>query len=246
MSITLDFDTSTDTSGANSDDITFPFQNPIKLGNLNWEVALLKVNCWYSVYNVVSQTFEYSHNSGSTFTTVSLPDGLYTVADFNAGLHAEMQANGHWDSVNEEYYINLVANYATGKVYLEIKDANYQFRVANNNIPTLLGFDAGTYTTSQYGENIPDINLGVDLFVVNCDLVDGSYANGKQAQQLFKFTPNSPAYSNIEIEPINPMYLQVNKSTITSIRLWMTDQAGNRLNFNTEDIQYQLQLRPRQ
>ena len=231
---------------SNPADITIRFPEALKLGSLNWDVALLQVVCWYSVFNTVSQSIQYSHDSGSTWTTVSFPDGVYNIGAYNAALHAVMEANGHWDSTNKSHYITLFANEAIAKVYLEITSGTYQLRIPSNNMPTLLGMPAGDYTTSQYGANIPDINLGVELFVINCDLVDESYSNGRASQALFDITPNASPNGQINRFPQpEPIWMPVNKNTINSVRIWITDQQGRNLDFNGEHFTYTIGFRER-
>jgi hypothetical protein len=241
----IEIDTSTlETKTPN--DVRIYFPNSISLGSLNWDIALFKLNCWNSVFNVEDQTLEYSANSGGAWHTITLPDGIYGVEDFNSVLHAAMETNGHWDSTNKSYYISLYPNYSVGKVYLEITSGTYQLRIPDNDMPILLGFLAGDYTTTQYGSKVPDINLGRDLYQINCDLVDESYTNGVSSQVLFKFTPNVGPYFNIEQVPQpEPIWLPISKASFNSVRVWITDQMGRELDFQGENIQYQIVLRER-
>lgn len=245
--ILLTFDTSqiTGSDKRSSADCTFTFKQPIRLGGLGWEIGLKNFYGWNSVFNVVNQTFRYGVGAplSEVFTTVSLPDGKYSIEDINEALHSAMRDAGEWDSVNEEYYISLYPNYATGKVLLEITDTNHTLEFYANDLATICGFEADQYSESQYGANLADINVGIDSYNLNCDLVDGSYDTGKSSSILFSFRPTGLSYEAITIEPYNIAYLQVNKKVIERIRFWITDQQGNTLDFQGEDNQFVVILR---
>ena len=250
MSQTIVFN-SAKLNGALTTDMTMTFGEAVRLGDFNWEVAMIKANLWYFHFNVTSRSFVYERDDGSaTDYTINFPDGIYSVGDLNTYIRTEMKANGHsgTDAAgNDVFYISLAGNRSTGKVYLAIDNPSgvtYKAKLGEaGNIANLIGFAEATVSTSAYGANVADINNGVDAWQIRCDLVNGSYDNGAASEILHQFVPRSAPGSNIEIEPINPVYLQVNKATITRIRLYVTDQNGNILDLHGEDVVVMLHLR---
>ena len=251
MSLALTFNSS-QISNSTTSDLTSRFENPLYLGGLDWECALVKANLWYFHFNLVSKLFRYTRDDGSLIQhDITFPDGIYSLTQINDFIQATMREDGHTTTDADGqiiYPITLTGNPSTGKVGLTLVNppgVTFQMIIpaTGGSLGTILGFNAGTYSGSTVGANVADINNGVDAWQLRCDLVNGSYDNGSASQILYQFTPRSAPGSNIEIEPINPLYLQVNKSTISSVRVWMTDQSGNALDFHGEDMIIMLHLR---
>ena len=65
-----------------------------------------------------------------------------------------MKSNGHWDEVNEEFYVSILANPNTMKAILNIEN-NYQVNFkSGNSLRKLLGFNSKTYSASQESERV--------------------------------------------------------------------------------------------
>jgi hypothetical protein len=60
---------------------------------------------------------------------------------------------------------------------------------------------------------------------------------------LLSFTPDVPPQAAFDVEPYNPTYIQVNKETISSIRIRLTDQNDNLLDLEGEDVVVILSLK---
>ena len=110
-----------------------------------------------------------------------------------------MRQNGHYDSVNEDYYITISANANTLKAVMNF-DNNYQvdFRQAHS-VSGVLGFNHGIYTTNyQESENVVNI-FSVNSLYVNRDIIEESYVKGSQRNTIYSFFPNvSPWYKIVE------------------------------------------------
>ena len=154
-----------------------------------------------------------------------------------------MRQNGHYDSVNEDYYITISANANTLKAVM-ILDNNYQvdFRQAHS-VSGVLGFKNVIYTTNyQESENVVNI-LSVNSLYVNMDIIAGSYVNGSQRNTIYSFFPNvSPGYKIVET-PVNLVYLPVVLDTIHSLEVSLTDQHDNLLNLRGEHITMRFHIR---
>ena len=73
-----------------------------------YEIALVNLETYYSFPNIdeTNNVFVYSHDQGTTWTKIKIPTGSYEIDDLNNTLHLEMEKRGHYDDVNNEYYIN--------------------------------------------------------------------------------------------------------------------------------------------
>ena len=82
--------------------------------------------------------------------------------------------------------------------------------------------------------------LTINSILVNIDIISGSYVNGSTQPTFF---PNvSPGYEIIE-NPHNLLYLPITADTIHSITIWLTDQNGNELNLQGENLSRRFHLR---
>jgi hypothetical protein len=81
--------------------------------------------------------------------------------------------------------------------------------------------------------------------LVHCDIISGSYENGKQTQVIYSIFPNYYPGEKIIEKPINLVYLSVftDKLLIYSITMRLTDQDDKLLNFRGEAITIRLHLK---
>ena len=77
---------------------------------------------------------------------------------------------------------------------------------------------------------------------MNCDVIGGTFLNGKSIPILYSFFPNvSPGMKIVE-KPNHLVFLPVTR-TIDQLKIWLTDQNGNLLNLRNEIVTIRLQLR---
>ena len=210
-----------------------------------YEIALVNLETYYSFPNIddSNNTFVYSHDLGQTWTKIKIPIGSYEIDDINNYLRSEMIRSGHYDEVNNEPFINIAANSNTLKSILIIGQG-YQvdFNQANN-LSRVLGF-----TGQKYGEGFHEseksVNiLSINSILVNIDIIEGSYVNGKTKNTIYSFFPDvSPGYKIIE-SPVNLVYLPILTDTIQNINLSITDQDENILNLRGEKLTARFHIR---
>ena len=63
--------------------------------------------------------------------------------------------------------------------------------------------------------------------LIHCNIVDNSYQQNSRI--LYKFVPNKPFGSLLEISPPNHNFLKTFNSEFQEIKLWFTDQNNNPL-----------------
>ena len=107
----------------------------------------------------------------------------------------------------------------------------------------LLGFSNSVLSPGiNIADDIIKIN-DINSILINCDLITNSYVNGIQAPVIYSFFPNVPPGYKIIKELPRLEYVDVNRnSEIKSIRVWLTDQDGDLVNFRGETITIRLVL----
>ena len=213
--------------------------------NKKYEVALVNLETYYSFPNIddTNNIFTYSHDQGQTWTKLKIPIGSYEIDDINNYLRSEMVRLGHYDEVNNETFINISANSNTlksimiiGKGYLV--DFNHE-----NNLKNVLGFTWHKYGVGFHESERPVNILTINSILVNIDIIEGSYVNGKTKNTIYSFFPDvGPGYKIIE-SPVNLVYLPLLTDTIQSINLTITDQDENILNLRGEKLTARFHIR---
>ena len=154
-----------------------------------------------------------------------------------------MEKRGHYDRVNEDYYINISANSNTLKSVL-ILEKDYQLDFNHqNSLAKVLGFTGAKYMERFHeSENVVNI-LSINSILVNIDIIAGSYVNGMTKNTIYSFFPKvSPGYTIIE-SPINLVFLPITLDTIDRLKLSSTDQDDHLLNLRNEKLTIRFHIR---
>lgn len=113
-----------------------------------------------------------------------------------------------------------------------------------NSIHQLLGFKSQTIAPdneaiSDYVVSISSLNT----INIECDIVHGSYINGKSSHCLYEFAPKiETGYKIVEV-PRNIVYLPVNRHNIQSIQLRIVDQDGHLIDFRGEKVSCRIHIK---
>ena len=203
-----------------------------------YEIALVNLETYYSFPNIddTNDVFVYSHDQGVTWTKIKIPTGSYEIDDLNNTIRFEMEKRGHYDEVNNDYYINISANSNTLKSILII-ESGYQVDFNQpNNLSKVLGFTGTKYEEGFHeSENVVNV-LSINSILVNMDIIGGSYVNGTTKSTIYSFFPKvSPGYKIIE-SPVNLVYLPITLDTIDSLNVMITDQDDHLLNLRNEKL----------
>ena len=227
------------TNGIDTSHYTMNINPPIELKSNDYSLALLNLEVYYSFPNIkaTNNTLKYYSKKLKQWKTISLPTGAYNIGDISVSIGAETLKNG--DALN---IITLKPLTAESKCEMKLKDGiAVDFNVTNS-INTVLGFEKRIYGdpasvvaqvfTSEHNVDIIDINS----IYVNCDLIKNSYDNGKISTSIYTFFPVVPPNFKIIERPSPPIYLPLNNSSISSMTVWLTNEAGEVINFRGETI----------
>ena len=222
-------------------------QDPKLSTRKKYQIGLVSANIWYSWHNIDA---DFNNNTlryynGTAWKTVTIPDGNYQLADINEYLHAVMSDNGDkgTDSNGDDvFYASLEPNLNTIRTKVILSNS-YQLDMSIGTLYALLGLNAVIYTTSSEGTNKVDISRGFSSGLIHCSVATGAYENSKSSDAIYMFSPDVPPGAQIQIKPNVPKHLPVfDDPQIKSIRMWVTDQSGNMLDLNGEDVSYCLEL----
>ena len=162
-----------------------------------YEIALVNLETYYSFPNIdeTNNVFVYSPDNGNSWVKIKIPEGSYEIDDINNTIKHEMEKRGHYDSVNEDYYINISANSNTLKSILILEKDNQVDFNHQNSLAKVLGFTGTKYTEGFYeSENVVNI-LSINSILVNIDIISGSIVNGTTKSTIYSFFPKvSPGY----------------------------------------------------
>ena len=210
-----------------------------------YEIALVNLETYYSFPNIdqTNNVFVYSPDNGDSWVKIKIPEGSYEIDDINNTIKHEMEKRGLYDSVNEDYYINISANSNALKSILIVeKDYQVDFNYPNS-LAKVLGFTGAKYTEGfNESENVVNI-LRINSILVNIDIISGSYVNGTTKSTIYSFFPKvSPGYKIIE-SPVNLVYLPLTLDTIDSLAVSITDQDVHLLNLRNEKLTIRFHIR---
>ena len=210
-----------------------------------YEIALVNLETYYSFPNIdeTNNVFIYSPDNGNSWVKIKIPEGSYEIDDINNTIQHEMEKRGHYDEINEDYYINIAPNTNTLKSVL-ILEKGYQVDFNHqNSLARVLGFTGAKYTEGFHeSENVVDI-LRINSILVNIDIISGSYVNGTTKSTIYSFFPDvSPGYKIIEL-PVNLVYLPITLDTIDSLNVTITDQDYHLLNLRNEKLTIRFHIR---
>ena len=210
-----------------------------------YEIALVNLETYYSFPNIdeTNNVFVYSPNNGNSWEKIKIPVGSYEIEDLNNTIQFEMKKRGHYDQINNEYYINISANSNTLKSVLIIEQGYQVDFNQRNSLSKVLGFTGAKYEEGFHeSENVVNI-LTINSILVNIDIISGSYVNGTTKSTIYSFFPKvSPGYKIIE-SPVNLVYLPITLDTIDNLNVSITDLDNHLLNLRNEKLTIRIHIR---
>lgn len=224
---------------------TMTFSPPIELDSMNYEIALMDLEAYFTYPNVTDNNNNFRYYSGKTSSWVNfkIPIGAYNIDTIQEDIIQFELDKRTETKVNDKYAITFTANLSSLKTKLVIA-AGYRVDFSiDKTINKMFGFKHIIYTEGEYmSENEIDI-LDVTSIYVNCDLISGSYINGVNSTVIYSLTPNVPPGYKIVEKANNLVFLPINRTIISSITLWLTDQKRKILDFRGQDVTIRFHLR---
>ena len=229
--------------GNKPEDFTTNFTRPIILdNNKRYVIGLNRViNMSFTWFNVNAgynnQLIKYSSDNGSTFKNITLPAGVWNYTDFSTHIK-------YATKTGDTYPITLEFDTTTFRVTITLAE-NYQLDLRASNFNELIGFDKKILTSGTHiGPRVPNLSQDTDVLNVHCDLINKSLVDGEETDIIYSFSTSvlTPSQT-FTLEPQRVTFNPVNKITISSIRMWVTDGKRRLLNLNGADTAFSLILK---
>ena len=122
---------------------------------------------------------------------------------------------------------------------------NYQLDLKASNFNDLIGFDKEVLSNeTNTGSKVPNLSQDTDILNIHCDLINESHVDGEDTDIIYSFSTSvlNPSYS-FTLEPRRVTFNPVNKNTIDSIRIHITDGKRRLVNLNGADTSFSLILK---
>jgi hypothetical protein len=225
-------------------DFTTSHNSVTLMPHKKYEAALLSLDVYNSIPNITvgkNNIFKYSVDNGVNWKTIAFETGAYELEEINKEIKRQMKSNNDNDTA-----ITIVGNVSrlTSIINIESEDYKIDFNVANS-IGSVLGFGGAQIIGYGYTEspNIVDIMV-VNSIMVNIDIIMGSYVNGFPSPTIYSFYPNvKPGYKIVERPNPSLIYYPLSRDDISRMRVWLTDQHGNLIDFRGERITIRICVR---
>lgn len=196
-----------------------------------FEIGLVDLSTYNSIPNIekgVNDKFYYDGNA-----VVTIDEGSYEIGDIEKFIT---------DHIQTGISFSLKANNSTLKAYIRCsKEINFE---KSGSIASILGFDNVKLAANKtHTSNKPVDIIKVNTIKVDCNIVRGSFDNGREGHVIHEFYPSvPPGYKLVEI-PRTVIYLPVNVKRINNISVSLKDQDGNLISLRDERVTLRLHLR---
>ena len=123
---------------------------------------------WFNVNaGYDNQLIRFSSDSGTNFTNISFPPGVWNYNDFDSYIKQKTVIKS--SRKDEEYLITLAFDETIFKVTVVLK-TNYQLDLTKSNFYELIGFDKKVLTaSSNVGTKVPNLSQDTDILNIHCD-----------------------------------------------------------------------------
>src|SRR5579863_1277109 len=242
----------------NSSDFTTVFNSIVLQPPYEYEAALLSIEAYNTIPNIIegkNNLFKYFN--GQNWKVISMQTGAYELDSINNEIKRQMKINGDNPDI-----ITVSAEVSTLRSIVNILSvaeaaeavqampaapavqAEYKVTFEEGSIASLLGFSNGELNSGyNLSPNIVAI-MPVSIILVNIDIIQGSYINGKASSAIYAFYPSvSPGYKIIERPSPALTYFLLSSHDISRIKVWLTDEDDNILDFRGEEITIRIHIR---
>lgn len=238
-----------------SSELSSDFTPSIELDpNLEYTIGLISFDTYMTIPNIDSSgdTLYYGNNQ-----KLKIPTGQYEIDDINKFIRGKLgveytESEEYYNKIinkgrstheDEKSFFNITPNTSTLKCNV-ISSYPIDF-TQENSIGKLLGFKEKILEPNKIHESDETVNIfKVNTIRIDCNIVMGSYNNGKPSHTLYQFFPTvEPGYKIVET-PSNIVYLPINTQTINNITVRIVDQNQKLINFREELINIGLHLKP--
>ena len=186
--------------------------------------------CLFSWKNVnpgfKNQKIAFSKDNGNTFTDIDFAQGFWTCNDLDNDIKEKTKTTD--GDGNDDVWVTLTFDEPTFRVIISLA-TYYQLDLTKSSFNELIGYD--NFITHNFltherniGDRVPKLTQDTDVLNIHCDLTSDSLVDGEESEIIFSFgTSISRASFGFVLEPHRIIFNPVNKTYISSIRIYVTD-----------------------
>lgn len=215
--------------------------------NASYYIALNRIITmaftWTNVnsgYN--NQKIRWSKDDGKTWTDIDFTQGVWDYQDFDRYIKEKTKTTD--DKGKDEYPITLTFDEPIFRVIITL-DTGYRLDLTKSDFNELIGFDKKILTDeSNIGDRIPNLSQDTDLLNIHCDLVSTSLVDGEESDIIYSFGTATlkPSFGFV-LEPRHHLFNPINRTSISSIRIYVTDGLRRPVYLNNADTAFSLILK---
>ena len=187
-------------------------------------IALSNLSIYYTCKTIKSS---YNNNkfkiSAPTWNDkFQLPDRSYSVSNIQDYFENILKKHGeNTDKPSVQIYINEIKI----KLHFKIKD-RYSLGLLTPETMKLLVSTENKIIKDKIGENVSHLEI-IEVVLVHFNIANNDYQ--QDSRVLYRFVPNKPLSSLLEISPTNNIFLKTFNSNFQDIKIWFTDQNSQPL-----------------
>jgi len=193
-----------------------------------------------SGYN--NQKMAFSKDAGRTFTDIDFTQRVWDYEDINNYIKEKTKTV---DGDGKEVFpINLTFDEPTFRVIITL-DTDYRLDLTKSNFNNLIEFDKEILDKEvNIGSKTPNASEDIDVLNIHCDLISDSLVNEEESDIIFNFgTGTLRASYNFILEPRRIIFNPINKTSISSIRIYVIDGLRRPVYLNHADTVFSLILK---
>lgn len=203
-----------------------------------WEAALLDFTTYNSIPNITENVNNklhcYKNKNDINPKVVELNTGSYEIEDINRELKDKIGK----DNIELKANNNLLKCEIFSKYYMDFSK--------DHSLGLVLGFPPATgvleANTLHMGTDVVNI-IKVNTINITCNIIQGSYLNGRNQHILHTFYPTvAPGFKIVE-KPHNLVYLPLTTSNVSDVEVNVLDQDGNFVDFRGETISLRIHIK---
>lgn len=179
---------------------------------------------------------------GMAQDVIEVPVGAYEIKDVESYLKKKIEQK-YPKLKGVENVLSIEPNLNTQHISIKSSYLNINFVLGT--LGSVLGFSSRSLLagpTEHVSDKLAQVSK-IHSIRIDCNIVTGSYYNGKQSHVIFEFPLQvPPGYSIIEV-PRNIIYLPITSNQIDNITLQIVDQDGEPIDFRGEKIVVRLELK---
>ena len=198
---------------------------------------------WYNMKSDCgNQKIAWNKDDGKTFEDIEFTPGVWDYRDLDRYIREKTKTV---DGDGKEVYpVSLTFDEPPFRVIITL-EKDYQLDLTKSEFFELIGFDTKILRDEiNVGVRLPNISEDTDVLNVHCDLISESLVDRQETDIVFSFgTGTLQSSCNFVMEPQRVFFNPVNKTSISSIRVYITDGRTRPVKLNHTDVTFSVILK---